>query len=67
LDTNLNSEEFVLGRHRWLMPIILVTQEAEDQEDRGSKLVPGKEFTKSYLNPSQKRAGGVTQAVRVTA
>jgi hypothetical protein len=49
---------------RWLMPIILATQEVEI---RGSRFEasPGKIFLRPYLkkNLSQKRAGGVHQGV----
>jgi hypothetical protein len=40
-----------------------------DQEDRGLKLAPGKWFLRPYLekNPSQKKVGGATQAVKAPA
>jgi hypothetical protein len=41
------------------MPVILATQEARDQEDRGSKSAQAN----SSRHPSQKRAGRVAQGV----
>jgi hypothetical protein len=48
----------LLARDWWLMAIILTTQ-----DDLGSKPMPGKivRETLSQKNPSQKRAGRVTQ------
>jgi hypothetical protein len=39
------------------MPVILATQEAEDQENRGSKPVLGKELAKSYLKITHHKKG----------
>jgi hypothetical protein len=41
--------------HQWVIPVILTTQKARDQEDHGSKPAPGKYLSQKY--PTQNRAG----------
>jgi hypothetical protein len=45
----------------WLMPVILATQEAKNQEDHSSNLVWTNSSQDPILKPSTKSAGGVAQ------
>jgi hypothetical protein len=63
LPLHITPQKYLHIWSRWLSPVILTTQEAEFQEDCGSKPAHTNSETLSQKNPSQKRADGVAQGV----